>query len=126
MTMKRLLSSPWFAVAGIVLVVVVLVAAVLARRYGPLDVEWGSNHESPGGALSGLREGMTLEEVTAYLQQHRVAFRVDSGVDGPLITGIGRTSTTDSRATRSSEQQIEFDARRRLRAMRTWATIQIR
>ena len=126
MTMKQLLSSPWFAVPGIVLAVVVLVAMEFARRYGPLDVEWGSNHESPGGALSGLHEGMTLEEVTAYLQQHRIAFRVDSGVDARLITGIWRTSTTDSRTTRSSEQQIEFDAQRQLRGMRTWATIQTR
>jgi hypothetical protein len=124
--MKRLLFSPRFAVAGMVLAAVVLVAMVLARQYGPLDVEWGSNHESPGGALSGLREGMTLDEVTAYLQQHRIAFRVDSGVDGLLITGIERTSSADKRATRTSEQQIEFDARRRLRAMRTWATIQVR
>jgi hypothetical protein len=126
MSMKRLLFWPRFAVAGIVLAVVVLVAVALARRYGPLDVEWGSAPGSEVGALSDLREGMTLEEVTAHLRQHGVAFTVDSGVDGPLITGIGRKSTTDGRVTQSSEQQIEFDARRRLRAMRTGATLQSR
>jgi len=64
--------------------------------------------------------------VIGMLRQHGVAFTVDSGVDGPLITGIGRKSTTDGRVTQSSEQQIEFDARRRLRAMRTGATLQSR
>ena len=124
--MKRVLFSPRFVVAGIVLAVVVLVAVVLDRRYGPLDVEWGSTPGSEVGALSDLREGMTLEEVTAHLRQRGVAFTVDSGVGGPLITGIGRKSTTDGRFTQSSEQQIEFDAQRRLRAMRTGATIQSR
>ena len=124
--MNRHLVSPRFAVVGIVLAVVVAVAMVLARRYRSLEVEWGSSRGSTAEALSNLHEGMTLEEVTSYLQQRGIAFRVDSGDDGPLVAGIDRKSTVAGQVTQTSEQQIEFDARRRLRGLRTWSTISSR
>jgi MFS family permease len=117
--------SPRFAVARVVSTVMVLGAAVLALRYRQLEVERA--HRSAVRALTrDLRDGMTLEEVTGYLRQRGIAFTVDSGDGAPIITGIGRGSTSGDRITTSTEQQIEFDAQRRLRGFRTAATIQSR
>ena len=114
---------PWRAVAGTVVVLVVLAAAVLARRSRRLELE---RREAFATLTRDLRPGMPLAEATEYLRRRGVAFTVDPGDDRPVIVGIGRASTEDGRVTQTSEQQIEFDARRRLRAFRTATTIRSR
>ena len=108
-------ALPWRAVAVAVVAVVVLAAAVLAWRSRRLEIE---RREAFAALTRDLRPGMPLEEATEYLRQRGIAFTVDSGDDGPVIAGIGRASTADGRVTQTSEQQIEFDAQRRLRAFR--------
>ncbi len=73
------------------------------------------------GAFRDFRPGMPLADVAESLRQRGIAFTVDSGDDGLVIAGIGRTSTAGG--AQSTEQQIEFDAHGRLRAFRTQSVL---
>jgi hypothetical protein len=108
-------ASPWRAVAFAVLAVVVAAAVLLAWRSRRLET---ARRDAFSALTRDLRPGMPLDDVTGYLRQRGIAFTVEAGDDGPVVAGIGRESTSDGRVTQSSELQIEFDARNRLRAFR--------